>query len=69
MIPTQPTTPGDRFRAWDGKRTGTSADARRRTEIEARIKQRKPLRKADVAFLRDELHVTMMVRDGKDLLT
>lgn len=68
MSPTRPITPGERFRSWDGKRTGTSADANRRQEIEARIKQRKPLRRADVAFLRDVLHVTTMVMDGKDLL-
>lgn len=62
-----PTHPNTRA-LWDGKRTGTADDALRRTEIEERIKQRKPLRKADVAYLRDELHVTMLVRDGKDLL-
>lgn len=69
-MPTPPNTPspGERFRSWDGKRTGTAADANRRTEIEERIKQRKPLRKADVAFLRDVLHISVMVRNGKDLL-
>lgn len=67
-MPPRPITPGERFRSWDGKRTGTTTDANRRTEIEERIKARKPLRKTDVAFLRDVLHVSVMVRDGKDLL-
>lgn len=61
-------SPGERFRSWDGKCTGTTTDATRRQEIEERIKQRKPLRSADKAYLRDELHVTVLVRDGKDLL-
>lgn len=63
-MPTNPNT----HSPWDARRTGTSADANRRTEIEARIKACKPLRAADKAFLRDELHVTVLVRDGKDLL-
>lgn len=67
-MPTHPLSPGERFRSWDGKCTGTSTDANRRTEIEERIKQRKPLRKADIAYLRDELHVTVLMRNGKDLL-
>lgn len=62
-------SPGERFRSWDGKRTGTSADANRRTEIEERIRARKPLRIADKAYLRNELHMTRLVRNGKDLLT
>lgn len=67
-MPTHQLSPGERFNQWDGKRTGTSADANRRTEIEERIRARKPLRIADKAYLRDVLHLSVMVRGGKDLL-
>ena len=53
---------------WAGKRIGNIADSTQRQEIEDRIRQRKPLRKADIAFLRDRLGMTTWIRNGKDVL-
>lgn len=61
-------TPFNSPRPFDARRTLNPQETARRDEIEARVRQRKPLRKADKEYLRTTLNLSVWERNGRVVL-